>query len=243
MGGYTAKSRDREMVRLLDDTFDRAKAQPTLLARAEVPWQQIAENSKGSPVTAGFDVNGAPSSAVALNNAGEISHRWSLLASMNKAVNPKMRAPKYPDEDEDAAEAATSTPVPTAKPTQQPVQVANNYPQTLVGAQPAANDNVGEGDVADDARTTAAAMGARNWAIQIGAYATNAIAHTELAAYARKSSDILKAAQEVVIPVQSANGHTIFRARFGPMAERDARELCARLTERGQTCFATVSAR
>jgi D-alanyl-D-alanine carboxypeptidase len=239
MGGYTAKSRDREMVRLLDDTFDRAKAQPTLLARAEVPWQQIAENSKGTPVTAGFDVNAAPLSAVAQNNAKEISHRWSLLASMNKAVNPKMKPPKYPDADEDAAEAATAAPVPMAK----PILVANNYPQTLVGAQPAANDNVGEGDVADDAHTTVAAMGARNWAIQIGAYATNAIAHSELAAYARKSGDILKAAQEVVIPVQSANGHTIFRARFGPMAERDARELCASLTERGQTCFATMSAR
>ncbi|HVT23579.1 MAG TPA: D-alanyl-D-alanine carboxypeptidase [Rhizomicrobium sp.] len=236
MGGYTAKSRDREMMRLLDETFDRAKAQPTLLARAEVPWQQIAENSRGTPVTAGFDVNAAPSSAVAQNNAGEISRRWSLLASMNKAVNPKMKPPKYPDQDDNAAAPA---PVPTAKPV---LQVANNYPQTLVGAQPA-NDNVGEGDVADDAQSTVAAMGARNWAIQIGAYATNAIAHSELAAYARKSSDILRAAQQVVIPVQSANGHTIFRARFGPMAERDARELCARLTERGQTCFATMSAR
>lgn len=235
MGGYSAKSRDREMVRLLDETFNRAKTQPTLLARAEVPWQQIAENSRGTPVTAGFDVNAAPSSAVAQNNAGEISHRWSLLASMNKAVNPKMKPPKYPDQDDDAAAPA---PVPTAK----PVQVANNYPQTLVGAQPA-DDNVGEGDVADDSRSTVAAMGARNWAIQIGAYATNAIAHSELTAYARKSSDILRAAQQVVIPVQSANGHTIFRARFGPMAERDARELCARLTERGQTCFATMSAR
>jgi len=54
---------------------------------------------------------------------------------------------------------------------------------------------------------------------------------------------MLKTAQQMVIPVQSANGHTIFRARFGPMAERDARDLCARLTERGQTCFATMSAR
>jgi D-alanyl-D-alanine carboxypeptidase len=239
MGGYTAKSRDREMVRLLDQTFARAKENPTLLARAEVPWQQIAENSKGTPVTAGFNLNSSPSNAVAKNNASEVSRRWTLLASMNKAVNPKMKPPKYPDEDEDAAESATSsTPIPTAK----PVQVANNYPQTLVSAQ-TANDNIGEGDVPDDAHSTVAAMGARNWAIQIGAYASDLIAHSALAAYARKSNDILKAARQVVIPVQSANGHTIFRARFGPMAERDARELCARLTERGQTCFATTSAR
>lgn len=240
MGGYTARSRDREMERLLDDTFDRAKTNPTMLARAEVPWQQIAANSGGLPVTAGFDVNAAPSNAVAQNNVSEISKRWTLLAAVNKAVNPKMKAPKYPDEDEDTAETATaSAPVPTAK----PVQVADNYPQTLVGAQQPANDNVGEGDVADNAHTTVAAMGARTWAIQIGAYASDALAHSELSTYARKANDVLKTAQQMVIPVQSANGHTIFRARFGPMAERDARDVCARLTERGQTCFATMSAR
>ncbi len=241
MGGYTARSRDREMERLLDDAFARAQSNPALLARAEVPWQQIAENSRGQTVTAGFDVNSAPSGAVAQNNAAEISKRWSLFASMNKAVNPRAKAPKYPDEDEDAAEAA-GAPVPTAKPAAAPVQVADNYPQTLVSATPA-NDNAGEGDVADDAHSTAAAMGARSWAIQIGAYATDAIAKTELSSYMRKSSDILSATQQVVIPVQSASGHTMFRARFGPMAERDAREICARLTERGQTCFATMSAR
>ena len=235
MGGYTAKSRDREMIRLLDNTFARAQTNPTLLARAEVPWQQIAENAKGSTVAAGFDLNTPPSGAVAQNNAAEVSKRWSLFASMNKAVNPRAKAPKYPDEDENAA-----APVPMAKPAS--VQVANNYPQALVSAD-AANDNVGEGDVADDARSTAAAMGARAWAIQIGAYATDTIAKTELSSYVRKSSDLLRAAQQVVIPVQSANGHTMFRARFGPMAERDAREICARLTERGQTCFATMSAR
>ena len=155
MGGYTARSRDREMIRLLDDTFARAQTNPTLIARADVPWQQIAENSKGSTVAAGFDVNAAPTGAVAQNNAAEVSKRWSLFASMNKAVNPRARAPKYPDEDEDAAEASNA-PVPTAKPAAAPVQVATNYPQTLVSAAPA-NDNVGEGDVADDARSTAAA--------------------------------------------------------------------------------------
>jgi D-alanyl-D-alanine carboxypeptidase len=225
MGGYTARSRDKEMERLLDQTFARAKENPTLLARAEVPWQQIAANSGGTPVAAGLNVTGASAT-----DSG--SKRWTLLAAMNKVVNPHMKAPKYPDQDD------APTPVPTAK----PIEVANNYPQTLVGAQPA-NDNTGEGDVADDSRSTAAAIGARSWAIQIGAYATDAIAHSQLVSYARKAGDMLKTAKQMVIPVQSANGHTIFRARFGPMAERDARDLCARLTDRGQTCFATMSAR
>jgi len=220
MGGYTARARDREMIRLLDQTFDRAQTNPTLLARAQVPWQQIAQNTKAAPMTAGFDVGAAPTGAVARDNAPEISHRWSMFASRAAKAN--------------AAEA----PVPVAK----PVQVANNYPQTLVSAREN-NSDIGEGDLPEDANRAAAAMGARTWAIQIGAFASDAIARSELSAYSHRSTDLLKALQEKVIPVQSASGHTMFRARFGPMAERDAREICARLTERGQTCFATVSAR
>ena len=34
-----------------------------------------------------------------------------------------------------------------------------------------------------------------------------------------------------------------YRARFGLFAERKAREVCDRLTQRGQTCFAAIAAR
>ena len=242
MGGYTARSRDREMIRLLDDTFNRAKVNPNLIARTEVPWQQIASNSRSAPITAGFDVNTAPSTAVAQANPDYVAKRWTLFASMNQAVNPKAVAPKYPDEDEGAAQSPAPVPTPRPEPAA-PVQIANNYPQTLVSPQVHNTDNEGEGDAPDDARATAAAMGARAWAIQIGAFATDALAKAELASYTHRSSDLLKTTQQVVIPVQSAHGHSMYRARFGPMAERDAREICARLTERGQTCFATMSAR
>lgn len=219
MGGYTARARDREMIRLLDQTFERAESNPTLLARAQVPWQQIAQNTKAAPITAGFDVT--PSGAVARDNATDVSRRWALFSNGRKA------------------KAGDDAPVPTAKPV---VQVANNYPQTLVSAR-TDTDDVGEGDMPDDARRSAAAMGARSWAIQIGAFASDSIARSELSAYSRRARDLLNTAPQRVIPVQSANGHTIFRARFGPMAERDAREICARLTERGQSCFATLAAR
>jgi D-alanyl-D-alanine carboxypeptidase len=45
------------------------------------------------------------------------------------------------------------------------------------------------------------------------------------------------------VPFQSIDGHTLYRARFGPFLEREARQVCARLTERGQTCFAAIAAR
>ena len=84
---------------------------------------------------------------------------------------------------------------------------------------------------------------ARNFRLQIGAFADLALARTQLAAYAEKAMDVLGQAQRIVVPFQSVDGHTLFRARFGPFAEREARQICSRLTERGQTCFAAISSR
>jgi len=33
----------------------------------------------------------------------------------------------------------------------------------------------------------------------------------------------------------------LYRARFGPYAEREARNVCGALTQRGQSCFAVVT--
>ncbi|MBV9571267.1 MAG: SPOR domain-containing protein [Alphaproteobacteria bacterium] len=54
MGGYTARRRDAEMMRLLDWTFAQISMQPALVARAEVPWQSVAQSSASAPVIAGF---------------------------------------------------------------------------------------------------------------------------------------------------------------------------------------------
>jgi D-alanyl-D-alanine carboxypeptidase len=54
---------------------------------------------------------------------------------------------------------------------------------------------------------------------------------------------VLGRASRIIAPVQSANGHTVYRARFGLFAEREARDVCSRLTQRGQTCFAAVQTR
>ena len=81
----------------------------------------------------------------------------------------------------------------------------------------------------------------RNWTIQIGAYADQSLAKAELDAYAQKSMDVLGQASRLVVPFQASDGHTMYRARFGLFAEREAREVCDRLTQRGQTCFAAIA--
>ena len=82
-----------------------------------------------------------------------------------------------------------------------------------------------------------------DWTIQIGAFADLTQARAQLATYAEKSMDVLGQAQRIVVPFQSIDGQLLYRARFGPFLEREARQVCARLTERGQTCFAAISTR
>jgi cell division protein FtsN len=88
-----------------------------------------------------------------------------------------------------------------------------------------------------------AALGNADWTIQIGAFDDAADAKAELAAYAGRSMDVLGQAARIVAPIQSAEGHVLYRARFGPFIEHQAREVCQLLTVRGETCFAAVSVR
>ena len=84
-------------------------------------------------------------------------------------------------------------------------------------------------------------MPGHNWTIQIGAYADQALARAELASYALKAKDVVGQAARIVAPITNANGHTLYRARFGLYAEREARQVCDQLTQRGQTCFAAIA--
>ena len=116
------------------------------------------------------------------------------------------------------------------------VKSAVNAPRPQM--RPTLREDAGEGDL----EPFAPAPG-RNWTIQIGAYADKALALAQLRTYAGKAQDILASASKIIAPMQSHSGHMIYRARFGLFAEQEAREVCNRLTQRGQTCFAAVQTR
>ena len=97
---------------------------------------------------------------------------------------------------------------------------------------------IGEGDAEGPAPEPG-----HNWTIQIGAYADEALAKAQLATYAGRAQDVLSRASRIIVPFQGMDGHTFYRARFGLFAEREARDVCSRLTQRGQTCFAAVQTR
>ena len=82
-----------------------------------------------------------------------------------------------------------------------------------------------------------------NWTIQIGAYADKSMADAQLKNYYGKAQDVLASASKIIAPITSPQGHVLYRARFGLFAEQQARDVCSRLTQRGQTCFAAVQTR
>jgi D-alanyl-D-alanine carboxypeptidase len=105
-------------------------------------------------------------------------------------------------------------------------------------APAAAREDLGEGDIGDAPRVINATGHA--WTIQIGAYADPTAARAQLEVYASRSKDLLGQSSHLVVAAQNGSGRKMYRARFGPFAEKEARSVCATLTKRGQTCF-TVS--
>lgn len=258
MGGVTAHRRDNEMMNLLDQTFAQVQRNPTLVARAEIPWQRVADNSPSTPVVAGFELPGVTARAQQPSNA---------TAALNALSQPPVN---LTDMDEDTAEnaadpndgegdiagdnapakpaAIAATPAPAKPDVKAPAPVIAAVVHPVV--QPAPRPEEKLASIEPDKMMKAAAVplqiapaGARAWTIQIGAFANTQKARSELASYAEKSMDVLGQAERIIVPFKGMDGHTLYRARFGPFVEREAREVCARLTQRGQTCFAALASR
>ena len=223
MGGRTARRRDAEMMRLLDNTFARAELNHTLIARTQVPWRTVAQNTF-TYVPQNF--------AASLPNA---------RGSMSDADDEDAAESRSDDED---SSDVTVMKAPAPAPRPQPVVVASYHPQSVKPPvpKPVLRTQVGEGDIGDSG-TPLPMLSVHDWTIQIGAFADLLQARAQLADYAERSMDILGQAQRIVVPFQSVDGQLLYRARFGPFLEREARQVCARLTERGQTCFAAISTR
>jgi D-alanyl-D-alanine carboxypeptidase len=268
MGGRTAMRRDLEMVRLLDQTFAQVSANPNLVARASVPWQQVAQTAP-APAIAGFSLP-----QVAANQFAALSPVPQTVQSEDEDTAEAVRAsdenfslihgegaspaPGKPATRAQAAAQPAVPPVPAraaglmpfVRPTPRPdgflaaaqaqliKTAANTVNAPKPQMRPRLREDMGEGDM--DSPTPSPG---HNWTIQIGAYADKALADAQLKTYYGKAQDVLARASKIIAPLQSPSGQIIYRARFGLFAEREAREVCNRLTQRGQTCFAAVQTR
>lgn len=267
MGGRTALRRDKEMMRLLDNAFDSISSKPALVAHAQIPWraathtgtallasltpQRYPTAMQPNGIVSDSDDEDSAESRIETEDMSEpanITYPALPMPQTLPQVQP-LRAtpqpqtpPKAPQQSQFAAlkaqpqtAAPKVVPLPAPKP---PVMVASIRPApraTPATPKPALRPNVADAG--------APFLGVHDWTIQIGAFGDLNLARAQLAAYAEKSMDVLGQAQRIVVPFQSLDGHWLYRARFGPFLEREARQVCARLTERGQTCFAAISSR
>ena len=265
LGGRTAVRRDQEMMHLMDTEFAQIAAEPTMVAHASVPWQAVASATPPPPTVVGFAMApaaGAPSQFAAISavpaplpantdeDAAE-AHRapdesFSVIhaetpapaAAVPAVAKPApLVAAAVPAKPPQARAALVAAAVPQAKAKAapavpaKPVQMAAAIPAT----RPALRPQVGEGDADQPG------VPGHNWTIQVGAYANQSLASAQLNSYASKAKDIIGQAAHLVVPIQYSNGHTLYRARFGPYAETEARNVCGQLTQRGQSCFAVVT--
>jgi len=273
MGGRTARRRDAEMMRLLDDTFGQIAQNPTLVARAGVPWRQVALNAP--PATAGIniapqahggddedaaesapdEVPGGQSNVIApppmpvphtsplvASAAPNAPPAVALSSSQPRVVVMQSSSPSTKTPQGSSMQTVTM-PTPTRKPfliASVPVPKPRPFDDVTPAAKPSPGQDVGEGDVGDTGVPSVLSR-ARAWAIQIGAFADTTQARSQLEAYAKKSMDVLGQAAQMIVPFKDLDGHTLYRARFGPFMERDARQVCSRLSQRGQTCFAVLA--
>jgi D-alanyl-D-alanine carboxypeptidase len=220
MGGNTAASRDREMMRILSATFDYAANDPAVLADANVPWQ-------------GGTGPGGDVFAAQPNDENVLAAMLDLPPKTPAATKVASAAP--------APKARAARPVmPTPRPNE---QIASLTSSSTFNASSA--DSLGQGDFADafplpvprpDVDTV------KQWVVQIGAYASHALAEAQLSAYSRRALNVFGEAQRLVIPLSLRNGHTLYRARFGLFAESEAREICRQMTSRGEPCLAALQA-
>ncbi len=271
MGGRTAVRRDLEMVRLLDQTFAQIGANPALVASRTVPWQQVAQSAP-PPATAGFSLPQVATNQFAAlspvpktvqsddedaaENVRAPDETFSLIHGEGTPTAKPAASPAPQSRPESkpqpavppAAIAKAAPPAPAIRPSARPdgmlaaeqaqlVKTAVNAPKPQM--RPSMREDASEGDA--DASPTPTP--GHNWTIQIGAYADKAMADAQLKTYYGKAQDVLASASKIIAPITSPQGHVLYRARFGLFAEREARDVCTRLTQRGQTCFAAVQTR
>ena len=261
MGGRTAVRRDLEMMHLMDVEFADIAAQPTMVAHATVPWQAVAL-ATSPPALAGFTT--APSSD------GYTATQMAALSAPPPPMLSAIPSALPADTDEDAAEAhrapdesfavihaeapalaggapkpAAAKPAPAVPPVAKPVAPAK--PALVAAAKPPATPAPKPPQVASAApvlrpQIVAELGSGHNWTIQVGAYGNQAMAQAQITSFSAKAKDIIGEAEGIVAPI-TTRGKTLYRARFGPYAERDARNVCTQLTQRmgSQACLPVVA--
>jgi D-alanyl-D-alanine carboxypeptidase len=219
MGGISVPSRDREMMRILTDGFEYAANNPTIVVAANLPWR-----GGRPPFTNPFKSAPAAGPLVASNDAPRMASLPLPPASPLLSAPAESAVSALP-------EVITLAPLASLNEPRREITIAiTPTPESIQ-----ALDSEGDGNEPSVLDTTSAL---KHWAIQIGAFASEPIAEAQLVAYARQAIDLFAFAKRYVVAVPGNDGQTLYRARFGMFAEDEARTICKRMMDIGQTCFA-----
>jgi D-alanyl-D-alanine carboxypeptidase len=223
MGGISVPSRDREMMRIMGEGFEYAEQNPTVVVAANVPW------GKGKPpFTNPFrPAPEAPTTVVASNAPNRVTAELPpATQAIIESVIPVDVVPELPE---------TITLPPSSEPAGE-ITIAIAPTPDLI-QNPLLPSLVSQGDGTEPSvLETSEAL--KRWAVQIGAFASEPIAEAQLVAYARQAIDIFAFSSRYIEPISASDGQTLYRARFGLFAEDEARDICRKMMDAGQTCFA-----
>lgn len=231
LGGRTSKSRDAHMISLLDLQFSRLKDAPLLATRGPIMARLPDPRQRPSFIVA--EALAAPTSADAIALAALIE---PLQAEENAARHKPSVLPKI-------ASMSRASFIPIGDPigdaiaalTEGPQDEANEATEVELASLELAS---GEGDIeydASDLRVISWLGEDEHWGIQIGAFAAMESAAARLSAAAALAPEELETATPAIVPANN-EGATLYRARFGPFEEKEARLACETLTSRGIKC-------
>jgi D-alanyl-D-alanine carboxypeptidase len=234
LGGTSAASRDREMMRLMSIAFEEAAKNPLLITHANVPWQ----NGAGEKTKPNWNMPAPPSIALAgFEPARRVAPALPVPTVRITPPTPVVRpAPRV---------VAVPRPRPEAPKPDPIAALILAESRTAVGIDgadfvPVASVTLPAPRTQPISAPVAVAGNGKRWAVQIGAFNDRLAAQAQLAKYAERSMDVVGQADRIVIPGPASGGQTVYRARFGLFGENEARAVCRRMESRGETCFAVL---
>jgi len=213
-GGRTGRTRDKEMMRLLDIGFDRAKGGGGAPAREPAIQRPASEllMVKSAPVPA-IRPQSVYASAESLFAKGARNIGEALVPSAEAAVRPLENAPRF-----------SPAPTPASRGNALISRAATQVPDLVVAGEP---PDQGDGESGDSGAA---------WSIQVGAYSYESQAAARLAATQPADARLVNEADEL-ITVARLGAQPLYRARYvGFTDERVARSACAELARHEIDC-------
>lgn len=210
MGGKTSKSRDNEMVRLVEKSFAK-------MIRVKGRRQFVLG---GTPVPKSKPVVKQASVALAKN----ISRTPEKVITQAQAAVIELASPAQPEKAEVVVKSLPKLASAAQSVQGQFTPVSYQLPTSEVPSQ------------AVSVKTSNANPSAP-WGIQVGAYRNKEEAEEAVSAAMRKAPDLLRSARINVQDTLKINGKILHRARLADMQRSQARLACKRLLAQDAPCF------